>query len=106
MITLDASVLILVVVAAALGGALIVVLPPWRRMQDAAANLPVRGFLRRRDASLERIAALHAELQCEMCGAKAQCRQLLARGAASPVPGCPNAELFREVSGKTAAQNL
>ena len=106
MITLDASVLILVVVAAALAGALIAVLPPWRRMQDAAANLPVRGFLRRRDNSLEHIAALQAELRCELCGAKAQCRHLLARGAASPVPECPNAELFTDVSGKTAAQKL
>lgn len=104
MITLDASTLILLVLAAALAGALIAVLPRWRRMQEAAANLPVRGFLRQRDASLERIAALQAELHCEMCGAKAQCRQLLAEGVISPVPGCPNAELFRDASGKTAAQ--
>ena len=100
MITLDTSALILVIVAAALGGALVAVLPPWRRMQRTAANLPVQGFLRRRDASLERITALQAELRCEMCGTKVQCRQLLAQGAASPVPGCPNAELFRASSRK------
>ena len=104
MITLDASALILVIVAAALAGALIAVLPPWRRMQDAAGHLPVRGFLRRRDSSLERIAALQAELRCELCDAKTQCRHLLAEGAVSPVPGCPNAELFRGASGTTAAQ--
>lgn len=94
MVTLDTSTFIVVILAAALVGALISVLPAWRGMH-AGHKLPVWRFLRRRDASLERVAALQAELRCETCSAKGRCAQLLAEGADTPVPGCPNAELFR-----------
>ena len=104
MITLDVSLLILIIFAAALGGALIAVLPPWRNMMQHRAHLPVWAFLGRRDTRLERIAALQAELRCETCDSKEQCRRLLAAGASVPVAGCPNEGLFTAASATTAAQ--
>ncbi len=94
MITLDTSALILIIVAAALGGALVAVLPPWRRMKHSGSHLPVWAFLRRRGTTLERVAALQAELRCETCDTKEQCHRLLAAGATVPVAGCANEGLF------------
>ena len=91
MVTLDTSTFVLIILAAALVGALVAVVPAWR----ATRKLPVWGFLHRRSASIERMAALQAELRCEICSGKGRCAQLLAEGADTPMPGCPNAELFR-----------
>jgi hypothetical protein len=94
MITLDPSSLILMILAAALAGALASVMPAWQGMRSRA-GLPVWTFLRRRGSTLERAAALQAELRCETCSAKRRCRQLVSEGADTPDAGCPNAALFR-----------
>ena len=96
MIALETGTFVLILLASAMVGALIAVLPAWRSLMAARPELPVWGFLRRRGATLERGAALHAELRCGVCGARAQCAQLLASGESQPVPGCFNAELFQD----------
>lgn len=93
MITIDASAFVALLLAAALGGALVGVLPAWRRLMGGAADLPIWGFLRRRGIGLGAIPVLQAELRCEVCDAKEQCRRLFAEGAGVPAQ-CPNAELF------------
>ena len=94
MITIDTSTFIALLLAAAIAGALLGILPAWRRLMTGGRDLPVWGFLRRRGAGVEGRAALQAEMRCEMCDSKAQCRLLLANGADAPVTGCPNAKLF------------
>lgn len=91
MVTLDSGTFILVILAAALAGALASVLPAWR----GTRKVPVWGFLQRRSATLDPVAALQAELRCETCSAKLRCQKLLADGADTPASGCPNAEVFR-----------
>jgi len=95
-IALETGTFILILLASALVGALIAVLPAWRSLMAARPELPVWGFLRRRGVTLERGAALHAEMRCGICGSRAQCMRLLAAGDHQPVPGCLNSELFQE----------
>lgn len=105
MITIDASAFVALLLAAALGGALVGVLPAWRRLMGGATDLPVWGFLRRRGIGLGTIPVLQAELRCEVCDAKVQCRRLLAQGESVPAD-CPNAELFaapKAVASETKA---
>lgn len=102
MITLDASTLILIILAAALVGALISVMPAWHGMRGGR-DLPVWAFLRRRDSSIGRVAALQAELRCESCNAKLRCKQLLADGAVTPPAECANGALFALAPARGAA---
>ncbi|HEY3073739.1 MAG TPA: hypothetical protein VGJ74_01070 [Burkholderiales bacterium] len=94
MITLDTNTFIVLLIIAALGGALLGVLPAWLRLTGGAHALPVWGFMRRRELEVERHAAFQAELRCEMCDARPQCRRLLAEGIDLPAAGCPNAGLL------------
>ena len=94
MISIDASALIALLLAAALGGVLIGILPAWRRLMEGGPDLPLWGFLRRRGIALETFPVLQAELRCELCGSKPQCKRLLAEGGDAPPAHCPNAELF------------
>jgi len=103
MITLDTSSFILVILAAALVGALASVMPAWPMMRGGH-RLPVWAFLRRRGATLERMAALQAELRCESCNLKLRCKQALADGADTPAAECPNGALFSGLSAKPVAQ--
>ena len=93
MIIMDSSAFIALLLAAALGGVLIGILPAWRRLMGGGPDLPVWGFLRRRGIGLETVPTLQAELRCEVCDSKAQCKRLLAEGGDVPAH-CPNAELF------------
>ena len=95
MISVDASTVAVLLLACALAGLLIGILPVWRRAMSGAQRLPVWAFLRRRGAGVEGRAAVQAQMRCALCGTKAQCERQLAAGANSPVPGCPNLELFR-----------
>jgi hypothetical protein len=97
-IALETGTFILILLASALVGALIAVLPAWRSLMAARPELPVWGFLRRRGVTLERAAALHAEMRCGVCGSRAQCMRLLAARDDQPVPGCLNSELFQDGS--------
>jgi hypothetical protein len=90
----DPGSFMVLVLAAALAGLLIGVLPDWRRM--VGHRLPIDAFLRRQGARVDGRAALHAEIRCAMCGAKAQCEQRLGAGARSPIAGCPNSELLKQ----------
>lgn len=103
MITLDTGTFIVILVAAALGGAALGVIPAWMQITGRSRSLPLWGFLRRGDLDITRRAAFQAELRCEMCDSHAHCRQLLARGARAPEPGCPNAALFKAASGRKDA---
>lgn len=96
MISLETGTFILILLSSALLGALIAVLPAWRSLMAASPELPVWGFLRRRGVTLERGAALHAEIRCGMCGSRVQCARLLAAGEHQPVAGCYNSELVTE----------
>ena len=93
MVTLDPSTFVLVVLAAALVGALIAVMPVWQGLRGGR-ELPVWGYLQRRNVWIGRASALQAELRCDTCNAKVRCAQMLAEGADTPVPDCPNERLF------------
>lgn len=103
MVTLSPSGFVLIILAAALVGALATVMPTWRGLRGRP-DLPVWGFLRRRDMSIARVSALQAELRCETCNAKLRCKQALADGADTPPAECPNGALFTAASGKPAAR--
>jgi hypothetical protein len=96
MISLDAGTVTVLMLASALAGLLVGILPAWRRLMSGGQRLPVWAFLRRRGFGVDGRAAVRAETRCALCGAKAQCEQLLAAGADSPVPECPNLKLLHE----------
>ena len=103
MISLDTGSFVLVILAAALVGALASVMPTWQRLRGGH-DLPVWTFLRRRESSVGRVAALQAELRCETCNAKLRCKQALADGADAPPAECPNGALLTAASETPAAQ--
>ncbi len=89
---------LVLLLAAGVAGALLAILPEWRRLWRDAAGLPVNRFLSRRALQTEMRSDApdehDAEIRCALCGSRALCRSLLARGATSPAAGCPNARLF------------
>ena len=91
--TFDA--LILSALALGIAATLAAMLPAWRRYVGSAPGLPVWGFARRREVVPQYSAALRAQLACEMCDAKRDCRRLLAEGVDLPAAGCPNGDLFQ-----------
>ena len=105
MISIDAGTVTVLMLASALAGLLVGILPAWRRLMSDGQRLPVWAFLRRRgSAGVEARAVAQAEVRCTLCGAKAQCEQLLAAGADSPVPECPNLELLQRKYGRSLAR--
>jgi hypothetical protein len=71
--------------------ALFALLPAWRPLRRP--ELPLWRFPRRRSL-LARLDALRAELRCEKCAARADCRARLSRRCLKPVASCANAQLF------------
>lgn len=92
----DLGTFMVLMLAAALAALLIGILPTWRRMMSGGHRLPVQAFLRRQGARVDGRAALHAEMRCALCGARAECKRRLAAGANAPIAGCPNSELIQK----------
>jgi len=103
MISVDAGTVAVLMLASVLAGLLIGILPAWRGMKSGGQRLPVWAFLRHKGAVVEGRAAVLAEMRCVLCGTKVQCQRLLAAGADSPVPECPNLEMLRQKDGRSLA---
>ena len=105
----DAATLTLGLLALGTLGLLSLLLGELRELASPGARPYVWEFLRRRGKSPEPLAThigprgvRAAELRCATCPSRPACAALVAAGAATPAPGCPNASLFQPTRGAKA----